>query len=200
MEVIMIEDHLDLFGSGEIPGYLSIEDIGAIELLSKKIKPNGTLVEIGSFLGKSAAEWAKHLPDSKIICIDGFNSPYHVLEQLLIQADFEVPQGPSTHRQLFDYYTQKYNNIFAIEGFFNKTFGYPSKADFVFEDSTHTGEYLEFALPFWWQHIKSGGILAGHDYDNEVKTTVDLFAIIYNTKIHTVAEGSSIWYTIKDER
>ena len=118
----MIEDHLDLFGSGEIPGYLSNEDIGAIELLSKKIKPNGTLVEIGSFLGKSAAEWAKHLPDSKIICIDGFNSPYHVLEQLLIQADFEVPQGPSTHRQLFDYYTQKYNNIFAIEGFFNKTF------------------------------------------------------------------------------
>ena len=58
---------------------------------------------------------------------------------------------------------------------FKKTFGYPGKADFVFEDSTHTGEYLEFALPFWWKHLKSGGILAGHDYDNEVKTAVDLF-------------------------
>ena len=195
----MIEDHHYLYGPGEIPGYISESDLRSIELLSKKIKPNGTLVEIGPFLGKSSAEWAKHLPDGKIICIDSFNSPYHVLEQLLIQADFEVPQGPSTHRQLFDYYTQKYKNIFVIEGFFNKTFGYPGKVDFVYEDSTQTGEYFEFALPFWWRRIKSGGILAGHDYYDGIKTAVDLFAVIYNTKIHTVAEGSTIWYTIKDE-
>ena len=196
----MIEDFALLFGPGGTPGYLSAEDIPAIELLCKKIKPNGILVEVGCFLGKSSVEWAKNLPESKIICIDGFNSPYHVLKQLLIQGDFRVPQGLNNQLELFKHYTKNYKNIFAIEGFFNKTFGFPGKADFVFEDSTHTGEYLAFALPFWWKHINSGGILAGHDYNmQEVKTAVDLFAVMYNTKICTVSEGSSIWYTIKDE-
>ena len=37
------------------------------------------------------------------------------------------------------------------------------------------------------------------DLETAQKTAVDLFAVIYNTKIRTVAEGSSIWYTIKDE-
>ena len=60
----MIEDHWDLFGPGDVPGYLCAEDIPAIEILSKKIKPDGTLVEIGAFLGKSSVEWAKHLPNS----------------------------------------------------------------------------------------------------------------------------------------
>ena len=50
----MIEDHWDLFGPGDVPGYLCAEDIPAIEILSKKIKPDGTLVEIGAFLGKSS--------------------------------------------------------------------------------------------------------------------------------------------------
>ena len=138
----MIEDFALLFGPGGTPGYLSAEDIPAIELLCKKIKPNGILVEVGCFLGKSSVEWAKNLPESKIICIDGFNSPYHVLKQLLIQGDFRVPQGLNNQLELFKHYTKNYKNIFAIEGFFNKTFGFPGKADFVFEDSTHTQESI----------------------------------------------------------
>jgi len=194
----MIDNFHYLFGPGDVPGYLSTKDIDAIELLSKKIKPDGILVEIGCFLGKSATEWAKHLPNSKIICIDSFNTPYHILEQLLAQADYDIPQGTHNQFEMFKHYTKNYKNITGIEGFVNKTFGFPGKADFVFEDSTHTGEYLELVLPFWWEHLNFGGILAGHDYVDEVKTAVDLFAVIYNTKIQTVVEGSSIWYTIKD--
>jgi hypothetical protein len=195
------EDFASLFGPGDVPGYLGKEDIIAISKICEMLPSNGKLVEVGSFLGKSAVEFSKNFTsmhkDYTIVCIDSFNSPVQILNQLLIDADFTVPSGVSTNLDMFTHYTQKYDNIFPVSGFFNEKFVFPEMVEAVFEDSTHTQEYLSYALPFWWDHIKPGGILSGHDYTDEVRTAVDIFAALNRLKVNTFENGSSIWYIKK---
>jgi len=190
------EDFALLFGPGDVPGYLTDGDIFAIECLSKKLPPSGTIVEIGSFLGKSSVEWAKNLPNHKIICIDSFNSPIDILNRLLISSDFVMPVGPKNNIELFKHYTKNYSNIKPITAFFNKNFIFPATVDLVFEDSTHSLEYLSYALPFWWDHINKGGILSGHDYAEEVAAAVDIFAALNDLQVNTI-NNSSIWWIEK---
>jgi hypothetical protein len=195
------EDFAPLFGPGNVPGYLSQQDMEAISDLCKLLPDTGTLVEVGSFLGKSSVEFSKNFTklqkDYTIVCIDSFNSPIHILEQLLIQAAFVVPTGCPNNLEMFKHYTRDYKNIFAVTGFFDREFSFPGMIDAVFEDSTHSIEYLNYALPFWWRHLSTGGILSGHDYLDEVRTAVDLFAALNRLEVKTFSDASSIWYIEK---
>lgn len=172
----------------------------AIFQLSKKLPTsNGILVEVGTFLGKSAVEWAKNLHESyNIICIDSFNSPKEVLDDLLIQADFTVPENCQTQLEMFTHYTNKYSSIVPVTAFFDADFVFPSQVDLVFEDSTHEQKYLSYALPFWWDKIRTGGILSGHDYTlRAVQQAVDIFAALNKLTVKTF-DQSSIWYIEKN--
>lgn len=193
-------DYADLFGPGDVPGYLTDGDMLAIAHLSKKVPNNGMIVEVGSFLGKSAVEWARGIESDKkscqIICIDSFNAPSHILKDLLVTAEFTLPSA-STQLEMFRHYTSAFYNIKALEAFFNQDFEFDQLVDLVFEDSTHTSKYLTYALPFWWSKVKAGGILSGHDYSTrEVQVSVDTFALLNNLKVNTFP-NSSIWYMEK---
>ena len=189
-----------MFGPGDVPGLLTEGDMSAIAELSRMLPQSGLLVEIGCFLGKSSVEWARSLKDQgknyKILCIDSFNSPEEILQDLLIQADFDVPQNARTQIEMFRHYTSDYPNIKPIKAFFNQSFVFPAKANLIFEDSTHTQEYLSYALPFWWKHLDTGGILCGHDYGNEVQVAVDLFVVFNDLELNTF-DNSSIWWIKK---
>lgn len=70
--------------------------------------------------------------------------------------------------------------------------------DFVYIDAIHTRESSAQDIALWWPKVKSGGILAGHDYLNGlyhgqlygVKTSVDEFA---------AANGLTVTVTTDDE-
>lgn len=189
-----------LFGPGDVPGLLTDGDMMAIRELSTMLPESGLLVEIGCFLGKSSVEWARNINEQgkkyKIICIDSFNSPEEILQDLLIEADFVPPKHAKSQLEMFRYYTIDYPNIKPIKTFFNQSFIFPAKPTLVFEDSTHTQAYLTYALPFWWRHIDTGGILCGHDYGGEVQTAVDLFSALNDLEVETF-DNSSIWYIKK---
>jgi hypothetical protein len=192
---------MTLFGPGDVPGYLTTGDIEAIAFIADLLPKSGVLVEVGSFLGKSAVEWSKSFSqfnkDYTIICIDSFNSPVEILNGLLKEADFKLPINVSNNLEMFKHYTKNYKNIFSVTGFFDQNFSFPAIVDAVFEDSTHELEYLNFALPFWWKHIKVGGILSGHDYGGKVQTAVDIFAALNRLEVKTFDNDSSIWYIEK---
>ena len=199
--VAVRQDYVDLFGSGDVPGYLTEKDMDAIELLVKKLPNAGTIVEVGSFLGKSAVEWSKNTTkqhkDYKIICIDSFTSTTEILKDLLKTADFDIPDCES-HLEMFRHYTKDYSNIVALEAFFNEDFEFNQQIDLLFEDSDHTQRTLNHALPFWWSRINPGGILSGHDYISlrDVKISVDTFAVINNLEVQ-VFPDSNVWYIEK---
>jgi hypothetical protein len=190
----------DLFGPGNVPGLLTEGDMSAIKELSRMLPDSGLLVEIGCFLGKSSVEWARNLKDQnknyKILCVDSFNSPDEILQDLLIKADFVVPPNAKSQIEMFKHYTSDYPNIKPIKAFFNQSFVFPAKANLIFEDSTHTQEYLSYALPFWWNHLDTGGILSGHDYGQDVQVAVDLFVALNDFELNTF-DNSSIWWIKK---
>lgn len=198
------KDFAPLFGSGDVPGYLSDGDMNtAIPFVANLLPDSGIFVEIGCFLGKSTVEWAKNFikQDKKyrICSIDSFNSPPQVLINLLITAEFDIPDNCECQLDYFRHYTQEYDFVHPVVGFFNKSFCFPGQVAGVFEDSDHSMPYLTHALPFWWERLQPGGILSGHDYGNEVRTAVDIFAAVNGVKVHTFDRGSSMWYIKKEQ-
>ena len=195
------EDFRPLYGPGDVPGYLSAEDLDAIEYISNLVPGSGILVEVGSFLGKSAVEWSKNFSrlykDYTIICIDSFNSPVGVLNRLLQEADFVAPTGVSNNLEMFKHYTKNYKNIFPVTGFFDEKFLFPTMVDVVFEDSDYTMKHLTHSLPFWWKHINKGGIFVGHNYGGEVQTAVDIFVALNKLEVKTFKTGTNIYYIEK---
>ena len=194
-----------LFGSGDVPGMLSDEDMQAINFLSQRLPESGTLVEIGSLMGKSAIEWARNFNNQQktynLLCIDTFNAGITVLSDLLQKSDFEVPINATSQLDLFKYYTREYPNIQALPAFFDKSFQFDKNVDCVFEDSDHTKKTLDHSLCFWWDRLNTGGILCGHDYGpvtDEVRVAVDLFAWEHNVRVNTFTNGSSIWWIEKN--
>jgi predicted O-methyltransferase YrrM len=191
------------FGPGNVPGMLTKEDMFIIFDLCKKLPSNGTIVEIGSMLGKSAVEFAKSCnalkKDFKIIGIDSFNTPIDILHDLLKESNFDIPPG-SDQFEIFKHYTRNYKNIKPLKTFFGKNFQFNQKISLVFEDSDHKAETLTHALPFWWDRLEEGGILAGHDYNmRDVNTTVNTFAILNDLEVLIPDNSSSIWYIEKNK-
>jgi hypothetical protein len=117
------------------------------------------------------------------------------LKELLSEAEFDIPPGNS-QLEWFNHYTKDFKNIRALEMFFNKDYILDIPITGVFEDSNHSQVALQYALPYWWEKIISGGILSGHDYADEVKLAVDQFALLNNLEVNTF-ESSSIWYIEK---
>jgi hypothetical protein len=194
----VFEHFAPLYGPGDVPGYLSQGSIEVIESLCDQLPDSGVLVEVGSFLGKSAVEFAKNFDkqnkDYTILCIDSFNSPIEILRKLLQDADFVIPDGVSDNLSMFKHYTKNYKNIFPIVGFFNETFDFPGKVQMVYDDSTHAMSYMNHALPFWWEHIVDGGMLAGHNYTATVRTAVDIFAALKRLPVDTFSnKQSTVW-------
>ncbi len=70
--------------------------------------------------------------------------------------------------------------------------------DFVFEDSSHANPQLTDNLWFWWKHLRSGGIMAGHDYGNrhypDATTAVQAFSAVIGVRFDVV---SNIWWMVK---
>lgn len=176
----------------------------AIPTIVDLLPDSGLFVEVGCFLGKSTVEWARNLQrcnkNYRILSIDSFNFPPQVIINLMLEAGFDIPDHCVDQIDYFRHYTSAYDFVYPIVGFFNEGFCFPSKISGVFEDSTHTLPYLTHALPLWWDRLIPGGVLSGHDYGDEVRTAVDIFAAVNGLKVnHFADKSSSIWYIQKDE-
>ncbi len=71
--------------------------------------------------------------------------------------------------------------------------------DFCYLDAQHQYHGISVDLPTWWQKVRSGGILAGHDYlplELGVNRAVTEFAAERNLHVHLVIEhhrDASFW-------
>lgn len=162
----------------DIPGWMNKQDFIAIEALASCVPPEGILVEIGSYLGRSSWAWAQSvLPSVKVYCIDPWP------ENLLPEFKENVKDCP---------------NITPIQGYsptmpWNKDL----KPDLVFIDGNHYSPHVDNDLIFWSQQLKQSGILCGHDF-NPFKWPDVCRAVIKQAKLlkkpFKIFEGSSVWY------
>lgn len=122
---------------------------------------NGShFIEVGSWKGKSSAFLAVEIANSgkniKFDCVDTWEG------------------GPEhTHIDTTLLYQQFINNMKPLEGYYKpikmksvdaaKLYE-DNSIDFVFIDACHDYECVLEDIKAWYPKVKSGGILAGHDY------------------------------------
>jgi diadenosine tetraphosphate (Ap4A) HIT family hydrolase len=196
------EQVLDINCSDSIPGLITQEDVDAINDIASKLPTNSTVVEIGSFLGKSSVVWANH--GFSVYCVDFFQIPADLLKEKLIRGYGAIPQqiaDAKTQLDIFNYYTSGYS-ITSIPRKFDRKFNWTTEnISCVFDDSDHTEETLSLVFKYWWPKLAVGGYLCGHDYDwPDVLTTVQFYARVFNVEVITWPNSSTVWAIRKDSQ
>lgn len=133
----------------------------SLKPLLKEVKgENLVMVEIGSYTGQSTVEFAKSGKFSRIYAVDTWENGYFN-DPPLWHGSMEEAE------KLFDGRMFEFNNCFKVkQSSVNaaKTFE-NSSLDFVYIDVDHTYKSVKADIQAWLPKIKSGGIIAGHDYD-----------------------------------
>lgn len=182
----------------EVDGFLT--DIQIYILYLMFVDFCGTIVEIGSFKGKSSVIIGSAIRGNpaRMFCVDHFNgSPEHK-DSLGGQSTFEEFKNNIIKYGLTDYISViKTDSIEASKCFEDNA------VDCVFIDGLHTYEGVSEDILCWTPKLKSDGILFGHDYpvdgDNqfqELKLAVDKYVRDSN-KFHSFYTFCGFWGAIK---
>ena len=145
-----------------IEGWLTRKEALALYKLSRKCKPGARIVEIGSWKGKSTYCLAKGLRDGVIVAIDPFDgagetgNPYDGLK------------GGSPLLDQFQANLRSYSLLEKIEikvGPSSRFANEIHEIDMLFIDGDHSIAGCEYDFKTFAPEVKSGGILAFHDYN-----------------------------------
>jgi len=145
----------------KINGWLTFDDL--YEEVIKNIKDDGHVVEVGSWHGKSAVFFAVELINSnkkiKFDCVDTWmGSEEHKLNNNIVNNNlYEI------FLKNIDPVKHVINPIRLPSIEASKLYKNES-LDFVFIDAAHDYQNVKQDINAWYEKVKYGGILAGHDY------------------------------------
>lgn len=160
----------------------SVDQYRGLESLASDISDDGTLVEIGSYLGESAVMFSLYF--GKVVAID----PWEWTRESFL-AGFTGEGGiesfdslPEAERveEVFDQTIKELSNVVKCKSFDSEVVdGFDDLSlSAVYIDSKHTFDAVRETAERWWPKIKHGGFLCGHDYNEKswmgVKKAVDL--------------------------
>lgn len=150
--------------------------------------------EIGVWEGAFSEQLCRTIPNLQLVCVD----PWHAYdaygsEKKNNQARLDAAYQIASDRLLpFDCellrMTSEAASALIPDG----------SLDFVYLDGNHAKPFIEADLVLWSPKVRSGGIVAGHDYELterhariQVKAAVDAF-----TGLHQIAP----WYVLAAEK
>ena len=139
---------------------------------------NGTVVEVGSWMGTSSQALAKgilkYCHGAKLYCVDIFDSSYYASTPGLEKG------AKKDIRKIFEKNMRDYPHITLQEDSIlaSKRFS-PESVDFLFIDGNHSYEGVKADIEAWHPKLKPGAILCGHDfgggYDGVTKAVKERF-------------------------
>ncbi len=152
-----------------------------LKWLAKKAKKHHTIVEIGSYHGRSTRAMADN-SQAKIYAVDDFLGP----------RDKTIT--PLPHLELFIGNMNDHVQSGKVQIVVANTNDLPElpRPDMVFIDGSHQYNDVVHDINYWKERILPGGLICGHDYTNieDVKRAVD--EVLPKAR---VAHKTSIWYT-----
>lgn len=159
-----------------IPGWMPERELKVIEDLATRVRQNGTIVEVGSFCGRSSWCWAKTVhPSVTVHCLDIWDIAQHPYHPPVCghpdsdPAKYGAALTPAEARGTFENFcrnTAGCPNIASHRGASPDDFlDWPREsADLVFLDGLHHNPGFHRDLWFWWERLRPGGIYCGDDY------------------------------------
>lgn len=174
----------------DAPGWC---DFAAVYERAVKQTPNGgRLVEVGSFQGQSAILMARLIKRSgkrlHFTCVDHFQGSQEHHEDLELdctdlRGQFEA--NLERHGVAKDIQILPLASVEAAQTFADDSL------DFVFLDASHDEDAVREDIAAWLPKIKTGGVLAGHDFEF-FGVARAVTAMIPGTQVELI--GRSWWY------
>lgn len=129
-------------------------------LMIDKCKPNGTIVELGAWKGRSSAflviEAKNKSPNIKINIVDTWLGSEEHTEEM---KDNLYQKFKSNMTRLDGFYKEHRMTTDEAVSLFDD-----ASLDGVFIDADHSYEAVKKDITNWMPKVRKGGILAGHDY------------------------------------
>lgn len=167
----------------EVIGWMSEEELCKLnELATQSVNRNA--LEIGSFCGRSSCAIGLGMRDigGSLTCVDLFNTNIgHTDWKTKMRTT--VPDTHKSFKEAIDKFNLK-ETVVSIKG--NTRHILPNlwgSYGFIFIDGSHYPENL--MLDAYWakKHLADGGVIAFHDYENEiwveVKPVIDMLRILW---------------------
>lgn len=163
--------------NNEILGFMPEHELKVVESLALQVPLNGTIVEVGSYMGRTAVCFAMTAPTSTIYCIDNFYEFPWTSDLIVTDDDAEklkIPKFGSTYviSEEFHKNTKDFHNIIPIKGHCPNIEFDVNNIDLLFIDAAHINpndwDIITFLLP----KVKHNGIICGHDYGHQYPDVV----------------------------
>jgi hypothetical protein len=183
----------------DIPGFMEELELQAIEQLARTVPKHGTIVELGSFIGRSSVCWALSAPTTTVYCIDRFKDEwliynYDIDDEIGSKLNYPLKHVKYNCKQEFIKNTKEIPNIIRIEGE-SPNIEYPGpEIDIFFLDAEHVNPSDWDNLCYFVPLIKEGGIVCGHDlyvFEDVNINAKRLESILGTTMVHI--PGTTIW-------
>jgi len=165
-----------------------------IPAMLKQIGLNNTQIEIGVWKGDNL--WLMHEAGPKrLIGID-----------LWAEATYPRENGEGLYERVLARFNQTAVTILRGSSVKQSESFAPESVDYVYLDAGHTYDDIISDITAWWPKIRSGGMLAGHDYaigpahrNRGVIEAVDEFRESNNHALfHTTKEKNCSWMVLKN--
>lgn len=152
----------------DIPGWFTEEDAKIYDIIVEHSPKPMLIAEVGSFKGRSSSYAANLLKQNNcgtLVCVDTWmGSPEHLMEGTKFYEE-DAAKGRLKNifldnmRPYLDHYEiMPYPSTIAAKMFKDKSL------DAVFIDADHTYAAVKEDIFAWLPKVKTGGILAGHDF------------------------------------
>lgn len=169
--------------------------------LLESLNLSGIGIEIGVQSGVFSEHILKSNPNLHLILLDAWRHfPAEYNDVANVSTEKHIAYMNSAIKKLSPYLDQytliRAPSERAVSFFEDNLF------DFIYLDANHSESYVSQELENWYPKLKSGGIMAGHDYlDGTIKTTtfgvksaVDKFAVKNNISIQSTDESFPTWF------
>lgn len=186
----------------DVPGLSSDKDLDIVYEWARTVPENGTIVEIGSFFGRTAVAFAEGAHASvKIHCIDYFDDWLHIprLEnKCLPPGDFWVVNKVYNREVEFNKSTKDYPNIIKhVLPKEQNVYQYNGELiDVLFLDCAHKNPSDIQNILYYRKFLKKNALICGHDYHPDgfpdVVHNIKILQKMYDTKV-ILYQGSSMW-------
>lgn len=175
---------VDISKAQQIAGWMSD---GELLWLAQQASQSKTIVEFGSFHGRSTRALGDHCINGRVWAVDPWNGEYPTVRGD-VAATVNTFVYPQFCRNLQDLIAS--GRVVPHRGF-SWSFHLPYQVDMVFIDGDHRYEIVLKDIDRALELVKPGGIISGHDYTwPTVKQAV-------SEKFGTVMEHETIWWTIR---
>jgi SAM-dependent methyltransferase len=148
-------------------------EMRALDWIVRRLAPASKVVEVGSFMGVSAAVMAHANPLVQVVSIDVFDkdggtSPIQQVYTNMWseKVDEFLGVGAVRSRDACAHRLAHYSNLTLVEGTSPDDFHTSElkDIDLYFEDADHDNPGLAGNLEFWCARVKPGGLVLVHDY------------------------------------